>query len=405
MQLLQKLMAATAACLLVALASPASGQDVPAPEEAARFRFGPIRFTPVLTITSLGVDSNVFNEADNPKSDTTAVFGPLADYWVKLGRTRLIGQTRMDYFYFKEYDTQRSFGTTNRLRLEVPLAHLVPFVAGEYTNTRQRTGYEIDARARRTLMGGRAGVDLLLGGRTRVRAVAGSDQNRFSSGDTFLGDALGQRLDRDATMFGLSVRRDVTPLTTWVTGAEQQHDRFVQSPERDADALRVVTGFEFKPFALISGKGVVGYRRFHTLSVVVPDYTGPVASADLGYALRATRVTARVERDVTYSFEALEPYYLLTDVGFTVTQRLTTRWDVVGRAARQALDYKAVGVLSAPDRTDHVRQLGGGVGWHTGEFMRLGLDTEFVSRRSPLTGRSYEGWRTGLSITYGVKTP
>ena len=79
----------------------------------------------------------------------------------------------MDYFYFREYDTQRSFGTTNRLRLEVPLAHLVPFVAGEYTNTRQRTGYEIDARARRTLMGGRAGVDLLLGGRTRVRAVAG----------------------------------------------------------------------------------------------------------------------------------------------------------------------------------------------------------------------------------------
>ena len=65
----------------------------------------------------------------------------------------------------------------------------------------------------------------------------------------------------------------------------------------------------------------------------------------------------------------------------------------------------SVGVLSAPDRTDHVRQLGGGVGWHTGEFMRLGLDTEFVSRRSPLTGRSYEGWRTGLSITYGVKTP
>ena len=133
MHLLQKLIAATTTCLLVALASPASGQDLPAPEETARFRFGPIRFTPVLTISNLGMDSNVFNEADDPKSDNTAVFGPLADYWVKLGRARLIGQTRMDYFYFREYDTQRSFGTTNRLRLEVPLAHLVPFVAGEYT--------------------------------------------------------------------------------------------------------------------------------------------------------------------------------------------------------------------------------------------------------------------------------
>jgi hypothetical protein len=405
MQLLQKLIAATATCLLVALASPARGQDLPAPEEAARFRFGPIRFTPVLNITNLGVDSNVFNEADDPKSDTTAVFGPLADYWVKLGRGRLIGQTKLDYFYFREYDTQRSFGTTNRLRLEVPLARLVPFAAGEYTNTRQRTGYEIDARARRTLVGGRAGVDLLLGGRTRLRAVAGAEQNRFSSDDTFLGEALRQRLDRDSNTFGLSVRRDVTPLTTWTVEGEQQHDRFVLSPERDADALRVVTGFEFKPFALISGKALVGYRRFDTTSPAVPDYTGPVASADLGYVLRATRLTARVERDVTYSFEALEPYYLLTDLGFTITQRLTSRWDVVGRAARQVLDYKAVGALTAPGRTDRGRQLGGGVGYHVGEIMRLGLDTEYVSRRSPITNRSYDGWRSGLSITYGMKTP
>ena len=79
MQLLPKLIAATTTCLLVGLASPARGQDVPTPEDAARFRFGPIRFTPVLNITNLGVDSNVFNEADDPKSDNTAVFGPLAD--------------------------------------------------------------------------------------------------------------------------------------------------------------------------------------------------------------------------------------------------------------------------------------------------------------------------------------
>jgi hypothetical protein len=405
MPLLQKLVAATATCLLVALASPARGQDVPTPEESARFHFGPIRFTPVLNITHLGVDSNVFNEADNPKSDNTAVFGPLADYWIKLGRGRLIGQTKMDYFYFREYDTQRSFGTTNRLRLEVPLARLVPFAAGEYTNTRQRTGYEIDARARRTLAGGRAGVDFLLGARTRLRAVAGTEQHRFSSDDTFLGETLGRRLDRDATTFGLSVHRSVTPLTTWIVEGEQQHDRFTLSPERDADALKVVTGFEFKPFALVSGKAVIGYRQFNTTSTVVPNYTGPVASADLGYVFRATRLTARVARDVTYSFEALEPYYLLTDLGFTVTQRLNRRWDVVGRAARQALDYKAVGVLTAPDRTDRARQVGGGVGYHVGEIMRLGLDTEFASRRSPITNRSYDGWRSGLSITYGMKTP
>ena len=404
MQLLPKLIAATTTCLLVGLASPARGQDVPTPEDAARFRFGPIRFTPVLNITNLGVDSNVFNEADDPKSDNTAVFGPLADYWVKLGHGRLIGQTKMDYFYFREYDTQRSFGTTNRLRLEIPLAHLVPFASGEYTNTRQRTGFEIDTRARRTLVGGHAGLDVLLGGRTRLRTVAGTSRSRFASDDTFVGAVLQERLDRDETTLALSVRRDVTPLTTWIVVGEERRDRFIVSPGRDADGIRIATGFEFKPFALISGKGEVGYRSFHTLSAVVPDYEGPVASADLAYVLRATRLALRVQHDVTYSFEALEPYYLLTDVAVSVTQRLTSRWDVTGRVAREMLDYRAVGVSTAPEHTDRVNQFGGGAGYRVGEFVRLGIDTDFMSRRSPITFRSYDGWRTGFSITYGMKT-
>src|SRR4029453_1068884 len=140
---------AMAMTVLLAVVAPARAQDVPAPEDAARFRFGPIRFTPVLTITPVGVETNVFTEADNPKQDTSAAFGPRADYWIKLGRARVIGQTGGEYFYFREYDTQRSFGTVNRARVEVQFARLVPFVGGEYINTRQRPGYEIDARARR----------------------------------------------------------------------------------------------------------------------------------------------------------------------------------------------------------------------------------------------------------------
>src|SRR5215208_2651220 len=293
MPVLQKLLAATALSCLICVAAPARAQDAPAPEEAARFRFGPIRFTPVLNVERVGVDTNVFNEADDPKSDFTAVFGPQANYWMKLGRARLVGESLLQYFYFQQYDSQRSTGTTNRARLEVPLAHLVPFVDGEYTNTRQRTGFEIDTRARRTLVGGHAGLDVLLGGRTRLRTVAGTSRSRFASDDTFVGAVL-----------------------------QERRDRFIVSPGRDADGIRIATGFEFKPFALISGKGEVGYRRFHTLSAVVPDYQGPAASADLAYVLRATRLAVRVEHDVTYSFEALEPYYLLTDVAVSVTQRL-----------------------------------------------------------------------------------
>jgi hypothetical protein len=401
---LQKLIAATALCALVAVA-PVSAQEASPPEEAGRFRLGPIRFTPVLTIANLGIDTNVFNEADDPKSDFTAVFGPRADYWIRLGRARVIGQSGVDYYYFQEYDSQRSFGTTNRARLELPLARVVPFVEGQYTNTRQRAGYEIDARVHRTETGGRGGVDLLLGGRTTVRAAAGAVQYRFDTEDVFLGASLRERMDRDSVDLELSLRRELTPLTTWVLGTSQTRDRFRFQPARDADSLKVITGFEMKPFAIISGKGFVGVRRFDTLSAAVPDYSGVVASADLAYAVRATRFTVGVQRDVTYSFEALEPYYLLTDVGGTVTQRVTSRWDVVGRAARQLLDYQAVSALSLPEHSDCVTQYGGGAGYWLGEIVRLGIDTVFVTRRSPITGRRYDGWRTGGSITYGIKTP
>ena len=90
MHVLHKRIAATAICGVIAVAPPARAQDVPPPEEPGRFRFGPIRFTPVLGITNVGVDTNVFNDADDPKEDFTAVFGPRAQYWVKLGRTRVI---------------------------------------------------------------------------------------------------------------------------------------------------------------------------------------------------------------------------------------------------------------------------------------------------------------------------
>ena len=82
-----------------------------------RFRWGPIRFTPTLEITSLGHDSNVFNEADDPKSDTTAAIGPAVKLWMRPARTRLSATTGGQYLYFKEYDSQRAWNTSNEARV------------------------------------------------------------------------------------------------------------------------------------------------------------------------------------------------------------------------------------------------------------------------------------------------
>ena len=163
------------ACLLqvVALASFAYAQDAVDDPEQGRFRLGPLRYTPSIQVTSLGVDTNVFNEFDDPKQDTTFALGPGVDLWLKLGRARLSGKTGIDYNYFHEYESQRFFGTRNEARLSVPFNRLTPFVEGRYTNTRQRPGYEIDVRARRTQTLGRAGLDVRFGADGEI-SVAGT---------------------------------------------------------------------------------------------------------------------------------------------------------------------------------------------------------------------------------------
>jgi hypothetical protein len=165
-----------------------------------------------------------------------------------------------------------------------------------------------------------------------------------------------------------------------------------------------MSGFRFKPFALIDGTVLLGYRSFTTLAPIVPDYSGFIATVQLGYALRATRLDGAFNRDVTYSFETTEPYYLQTDWTLTVTQKITHTWDVVGRAGRYRLDYERVGVPGAGRRSDSGNRYGTGIGYTLGQYMRLGFDVDYVDRTSEAeVTRNFEGVRAGFSVTYGLK--
>jgi len=379
--------------------------DLPDPQETGRFRLGFIRFTPSLELSNLGVDTNVFNEVDDPKDDFTASFGPKAEFWTRFGpRVRVYGSTGVDYQYFQEYDSQRSFGTSNIARLEIDLGRLIPFAEGQYTNTRVRPGFEIDARARHEDLGGRLGAALRIGGKTQVVGWVRAEEFRYDDAGNIIETSLSRALDRDSTYYGGGPIVELTPLTTFQLEFEAGEDRFVQSPERNADTWKVMPQFKFKPFALIDGRLALGYRQFETQNALVPDYGGFIALVDLGYTLRSTRFSGQFNRDVTYSFESVEPYYLQTDWNVSVTQRITHTWDVVGRAGQYALDYETVGIPGLPRRRDQGNQYGGGIGYTLGEFMRLGFDVNYIDRTSDADiTRNYEGVRAGVSISYGQK--
>lgn len=392
------------ACALIGAPHPAAAQEPEDPLETARFRLGPVGLTPALELTSLGRDSNVFNEAEDPKSDTTAAIGPTVRFWMRPGRLRVSGRAGGQYLYFREYDSQRAWNTANDLRLELLMTRLTPFVQGEFVDTKDRVGYEIDSRSRRRDISGTVGTTLRLGGKTDLVVSYRRYQGRYDEDETFLGAILARELNRDEERAELQVRYALTPLTTFVLRNELGRDRFETTTLRDSDSLRVMPGFELKPAALISGMVFVGYRQFDPLDGRLEDHRGVVAAVSATYLREATRFELKVDRDLAYSYSIERPYYALLDTGLVVTHRFPSRWEAVGRVGRQTLSYRLADPAAGDPPTDRGYTYGAGIGVLPAETLRLGFDVLYSTRRSEVAGRrDFDGTRIFGSISYGIR--
>jgi hypothetical protein len=383
----------------------ASGSEIEDPSAGARFQWGPLKFTPGIAITNVGIDNNVFNDPDHKFQDTTAAVGPAVNAWTALGRLRVAAKSSGQYLYFKEFDSQRSWNTAHTLRLDLPLNRIRPFAEGSYVNTRDRPGYEIDSRARASTNGVTLGSQLVLSGKTTAVLSVSRSTIAFDQHETFLGSELAASLNHYTDGEAAQLRYRLTPLTTLLMSADAMQDRFDHDRLRNTDSFSVRSGFEFKPHALISGTVTAGFRHFNVLSDVVPDYHGPVAAVDAKYLLTtSTQLKARVNRDIQFSFDELTPYYTLSDSGLTITQRIATSWDVIAAGSMQSLAYRSVKLAPVSSaRTDRSQVVSLGVGYLVGDTMRIGFDVNYYARQSKIADRNYDGFRAGASVTYGIQ--
>ncbi len=185
--------------------------------------------------------------------------------------------------------------------------------------------------------------------------------------------------------------------------AVNSREKFVFSPERDAESQSILFGTQTKPSALIAGSATVGYRRFNALDDEIPDDRGVVADVALGYTLLdRTRFGVNVRRNLEFSAERLQPYYILTSLGGSITQMIGMGWDVRVGGGGETLAYRNfVSVPIEEGRTDHVDSFNFGFGRKVGDTGRIGLEIGHIERRSPIERLTYEGWRAGVKITYG----
>lgn len=392
--------------MFVLLARPASAQQVPTASEdpvaAAPIRLGPFAFDPRVTLTNLGVDTNVFYSSSNPESDFTFTLKPGTDMFLRTGRGLLTVSGNLEFVYFSEFESERSTNSDVLGRYEFRFNRLRPYASASWLDTRQRPGFEIDARARHYEADYHAGTDLRMASKGTIRIDFRQLHYTFAGDQVFNGEALNEELNRTLKALELSWRQRLTVLTTWVTRVSRETERFEFEDIRNSDSVRVSSGFELGRFALIRGSAFVGFRTLRPAEGgIFPEFTGMTADVDVSYtAPSQTRFGAAVNRDLQYSYENRTPYYVQTGWTGTLTQRVTGRWDVQLSGGRDRLAYQSI-LQSVDARTDFIGRFGGGIGYTLGEQMRISFDVNSYHRRSDLPGREYGSIRAGVSVTYG----
>jgi len=407
-----KLTGPAVALALLILTAPASAQQqlLPPPPDAenntSRLRLGPFWLNPAIALTNAGIDTNVFNEPDSqhPKSDFTFTLTPQTDVWLRMGRSWFGGFVKEDLLWYQTYDSERASNESYTVGWLAPLTRVSFAAEANLLDTRDRVGYEIDARLQHTDLIYHGTAELRALSKTYVGVRVGRRHVDYSGDATYDGQSVREQLNRTETPVDLTLRYQVTPLTSLIVLAGRQEDRFELDPLRDSNSTRFAVGVNFDPFALIKGSARIGYRRFEPLNATVPGYDGPTAQVDLTYvALGSTKVSAQFLRDIQYSYQVTQPYYLQTGGTFAVTQRISGPVDAGARLTLQQLAYRNRAGLAPfiDDRVDHVLMYGGSVGYHVGPDLRIAFNVDQQTRDSEVDHQHYEGLRMGVSVTYG----
>src|SRR5262249_30221630 len=144
-------------------------------------------------------------------------------------------------------------------------------------------------------------------------------------------------------------------------------DRFENDHLRDSDSNQISGGLKFDQLALVKGGLQFGWRDFKPVNATVPGFTGFTTAVDLSYVfLSTTRFAFTTTRDVQYSYDVNQPYYVQTGFTVSATQQVFGPLDLQGRAGAARLAYRSRTNVSVadPNRVDHTRTYGVGVGYH-----------------------------------------
>jgi hypothetical protein len=363
---------------------------------SAIFDLGRVKLAPGLTIDELGYDSNVFDEAVDPKDDYVVRARPDIAVFSQLRWLTVSAYAGSSLAYFKTYDAENSAGYEFRGRVDFTVARLYPFVGAGLTKHRTRPNGEIDTRADEELEEVSGGLAFELGAHSVLYAAAAQYSTDYEN-SVEDGVDLGAALSRVTSSYSGGVRTDVTPVTSLTISGGVAHDRFDESPDRDTTTNFVSASLNIGAEAALAGVVTVGYNYTEPVDPTVTPFRGMVGSVVLGYSfLEVMRLTGDVTRSLEYSFDAEDAYYLSTTAGLTFTYRLFGEVDAQVAGTKSWFDYEHA--MDVPPRTDTLEAVNVSLGYNLRNRTRISLNYEEARRRSPaFLDRNYDRTRIYLA--------
>ena len=397
---LRVVLVAASAVFMTASATPARAQG--ARDTTGALLLGPVTLRPAVVLRDAGTDSNIFNEPGVQHADRTARVTGTADAEMRVGLVNVEVTGSADYLYFDRYTRERALNRAVGTRLRPRFTRFQPYVEGAYRRTRDRANSEIDIRAPRTEREFGDGVEAKMTTRAVAEVSLRRADWRFDGGEEFRGIDLATRLDRTSNTIAGAFRYELSPLTRLTVSSALVQDRYRLSPDRDTDAWQSEAGFLFAPDAVIRGRAVVGFRDLRALGTGAVPFRGPTASVELSYSLLDRTVfSGRLVRETTVSIET-NPYYLSSLGALDVRHHLTGPVYLMGKVARETLDYDPLPAFGLSGHRDRVTLFGGGVAVQVGPRMRATLEYEDTRRRSDApVDRAYDRRRLFTTVSYG----
>ena len=377
---------------------PLTGTLAETEPTAGVISLGPVKVAPGLTIRELGWDSNVFNDPESaiPKEDYLVAMQPDAAVFARLRFVKVSAYAGLDLNYFKEYTAENSTGHLLRGRFDLLLGRLRPFVAAGETKIRARPNGEVDVRADRQDSELSGGVAFDLSAHSLVYAAAVATE--FAFDDAFEGDVnVASTMTRDGNDYSAGVRTDLTPLLALTLLGGYHEDLFTYVPLRNTESYYGSAQLKFAPEGVINGSAAVTYRSMTPVDPTVRPFRGILGTVGLTYSfLEVGRLNLGLGRNLEYSFDTAEAYYLENTISLVYTHRIVGMIDVQVKGSRSLFDYEASDTV--PAHNDTLDAAGGSLGYNLKNRTRVAVNYEYSRRRSlALADRNYERQRVFLS--------